>query len=152
MVELCSGPCRSVMASLAGCGERGRHVVRAGRPCVLRFVAGVAIRRRTCVATAHMAVRACDRGMRSSQWEHCLAVIENRRHPRCRVVAHLAIRGEAAAHVVGICCFLEIRQMASHASGAEPDEHPAGMACATGQRNVRSGQRERRFGMVKAGA
>lgn len=152
MVELCPGPRRGVMASLAGSGERGRHVVRACRPRVLRFVAGVAIRRRTCIAPAHMAVRTCDRGMRSRQWEHRLTVIENRRHPRCRVVAHLAIRGETAGHVVGVCCFLEIRQVTRHASGAEPDEYTVGMARAARQRNVRAGQRERRLGMLKAGA
>ena len=112
MVERCASPCRGVVASLAGCGKRRGHMIRTGGSRVLRFVTGQAVRGRPRVASANVTVRACNRRMCSGQWKHCLAVIENRRHPRQRVVADLAISGKTTGYMVRVGRLLEVRLVA----------------------------------------
>ena len=127
MVECCASPGCSVVASLAGCGKRRGHVVRTGRSRVLRFVTGQAIRGRARVASANVTVGTCNCRMCSSQWKHCLAVIENRRYPRQCVVADLAVSGKTAGHVVRVCGLLEVRLVTCDACGAEANKNPAGV-------------------------
>lgn len=66
-------------------------------------------------------------------------------------MADLAVSGEAAGHVVRVCCLLEVRLVAGHAGGAESGKNAACMARAAGQGNVRARERKRCLGMVKRG-
>lgn len=149
VVKRRAGPGGGVVAGRASGWECRSHVVGIGGGCENSLVARVTIRRRAGVASAHVAIRASHRGMRSGQREHGLAVVKNRRHPGRGVVAYLAIRGEPAGDMVRSGCLLELRQVARNARGAQPHEHSAGVAVAASQRGVETGEREQRLGVVK---
>ncbi len=90
--------CR-VVAGLAGRREelRLRRVPWIRRVVVVRLVAPNAGRRQRGVVVVHMAVAALPRrdGVRPSQWECCVVVVERRIGPDDRVVADLARRRES---------------------------------------------------------
>ncbi len=143
VIEDRPGPCRRVMARLAGGGEGGGNVVRVRRSCVLRFMARVAVGWSPSVLPVDVAARAGHARMGAGQREHCLAVIKRRRDPGCCAVAHLAVGGEAAGDVIGIGGALEISQMARNAGSAQADKDSARVTAAAGQGNVRAGERKR---------
>lgn len=77
VVEGCASPCGGVVTSGAGGWETSGYVVGVCCASVLGFVAGVAIGGRACIHTIDMARGACDSGVRASEGEWRLVVIED---------------------------------------------------------------------------
>ena len=105
---------RAVANGTSG-GEPRGHMIRAVRSRVIGFVTAVAVGWNGCVVVVHVAVCAWNRGMRPGQREARVVVIEGRRHPRCGVVANIALLRKSYGDVARIVRVLEIRQVARHA-------------------------------------
>jgi len=137
-----SGPSRRGVARLASRRKSSRDMIRVGRVPILRCVTGVAIRGRIRVVAVQVAIRARDGCVRAGQRETGDVVIESRRLPGGRVVAHSTRLWESGLHVVRVRRTREIRQMAGRARGAQTGEDAVHMACGAGNRDVRAGQWE----------
>lgn len=86
VVERRSSPYDGCVAGRTGGGESRRNVVRIGRACELRLVAGVAVSRRTGKHIVDVAAGAGNAYVRTGQWEGCVVVVEYGSRPRhCRV-------------------------------------------------------------------
>jgi len=105
---------RAVANGTSG-GEPSGHMIRVVRSRVIGFVTAVAVGWNGCVVVVHVAVCAWNRGMRAGQREARVVVIEGRRHPRCGVVANIALLRKSYGDVARIVRVLEIRQVARHA-------------------------------------
>ena len=90
-------------------------VIGIGRPGKIRAVALIAIRVRDLIIVVHVTSLALHRGMETGERELGGVVIEERRLPRRRRVAHRAILWKSARLVIGVCRCGKIRAMAIHA-------------------------------------
>ena len=137
-----SRPRRGVVAQPAGGGEGRRGVIWISSALIIRLVAGVAVRGRSRKLAVNVTTGAGHRGVRAGQREGCGVVVETRRSPGCRSVAHLALLREPGRGVIRIIGALEIFQMAGHALRAQIGELPARMAGLALQGGVRARERE----------
>ncbi len=94
VIECGTGPCRRVVAGLAGGGEELwlRRVSRIRRVVVIRLVAPNTSDRQSGVVSVHMAIRALPwrRRVGAGQREGCVVVVEGGVGPDRGVVAQLA--------------------------------------------------------------
>lgn len=138
VVERCRGPGGCVVTDLALLRESRRHVVRIGRAPVVRLVASVTSGGQSGVVAVHMTTRTGDRGVRTRQRERRAVVVERRRHPGRRAVAHLTLLRESDGYVVWIVGPLEVLQVARHARGGRQVVVAVHMALSALHRDVRS--------------
>ena len=103
-----SRPRRGVVAQRAGGGEGRRRVIGISSALVIRLVAGVAVRRCSCIPPVNVATGAGHGRMCPGKRPTSRAVIETGRNPRRRGVAHLALLREASRCVVRIIGVLKI--------------------------------------------
>ena len=89
------------MARGAGRGESDGHVRRAVRPCVVCFVAGIAISGHRCVVVIYMALSARNGRMGARQRKCSCRMVEARRTPAAGSVAKRTIRWERGCDVIG---------------------------------------------------
>ncbi len=94
VIERGSQPAGRVMARRAGCRKAGRNMVRAGRAVVVGLVTRIAIGWNRRVVIVDVALRARHLGMKASQGKGRVVVIETRRNPSRRVMAHIALLWE----------------------------------------------------------
>jgi len=106
MIEGRAGPCRCVVAVLAGSGEELRlcSVTGVRGVVVVGLVTSDACCRQCCVVVVHVAVTANTRrhGMRAGKGEGGVVVVEGRVGPDSGVVTQLASRRESRGCVCGI--------------------------------------------------
>src|ERR1700757_425262 len=95
-------PARGGVAGRTRRGETDRHVVRIGRPRVVRLVASVAVGGQGRVVVVYVAACAAHRGMRTGQRERGVVVIKRCRRPGTRAVAYVALLRESRRDMVGI--------------------------------------------------
>lgn len=152
MIEDCSLPRGSVVARLAGRREAGRDVVRIGRVLVILLVAAIAVRRQICVVVVNVALIAGQSGVRASQGEGSIVVVESRWDPSRGVVAHIAGRGIARLHVIWIIRFVEIIQMASDTLRVVQLVISIHVTLRALQGGMRTSERETGAGMVERGS
>jgi len=138
VIEGHCGPVCCVVASGACGGETGRHVIgiRAAREILL--MAAVAGRWKSSEIVIGVALQTWNSGMRASKREN--RMIEGRRAPAAGSVAHGAIRGEAARHMVGVRGSVKIRLVAGVASGGRGNVAIIHMALRAWHRCVLAGQ------------
>lgn len=98
------------------------HMVRIGRAVIVGHVAVAAGAACQVVIIVDVALRALQVGMAIGEGESDGIVIEIRRLPGGRRVTQLASLREISGYVIGVSCFLVVRQMASHARGRGPFE------------------------------
>jgi len=89
------------MARCACGGESDSHVRRAVRPCVVGFVAGIAIGGHRGVVVIYMALSAWNSRMGTCQRKRPRRMIEARRTPAAGSVAKRTIRRERGCNVIG---------------------------------------------------
>lgn len=151
-------PVRGDPSGVAGDARRWEtsgRVVRIRRPQIVRFVAGVAIRRGAGKYSADVALAAGDLCMRTLQREWGVVVVKRCVQPRRRRVAHGAILRESAGDVIGntghVRSVVVVLLVAADACGRE---RPLVIVCvASGARDihVRAGEGERGGAVVELG-
>lgn len=149
VIKGCAEPRRGRVAGLAGCGEPGGHVIRAGGALILHLVARIAIRRRSGEDIVDMAACARNADVRTGQRKRRVVVIEGRARPARGVVAGLAGGGEPRGHVVRVRrrgVIGHVTCLAGRIGQRIVVIHVAGLA---GQSGVRARQRETSRGMVE---
>lgn len=112
VVEDRSGPSRRVMTSETSGRESRRDVVRVRHAGEVRLVTGIAIRRRSCVASANVTTGALYINVRSGQRERRFRVIEVCWNPSARRVTYFASLRKTCSDVIRISRLVEIRQVA----------------------------------------
>lgn len=95
VIECGSRPVRGRMTQLAILRERSRDVIRVRRALVLfQMTRGAGGRAQARELPVGVALRTCDCGVSTRQWEFRLVMIELRAQPLCGGVAYLAILRE----------------------------------------------------------
>ncbi len=145
VVERRGSPRDGVVALLAGGGESCLHVARVVRVVVVGLMASHAgrIGAGQIVVAIDVALLALQRRMRAGEWKAGSGMVKGGVHPRGRVVALLASRGEAGLHVVGIGSPLEILHVAGRASRGRAGEDSVHMALSARHIHVRAGEWKR---------
>ncbi len=128
----------------SGCG-----MVRIIRALIILQMTVVAGGTERSVLAARVALLTCGRGVRASQRKPRGVVIEGRRRPVRGSVAKLAALRKSGGRVVRGVGSLVILQMAGNAIRADVGERTRRVALRTGDRGMRSGERECRQVMVK---
>ena len=141
VIEGSGGPGRSVVARGAGSGEARSYVIGVRGPGVVRLVAGVTIRRHSCVVVVGMARRARHSDMGAGKREGASRMVKRGRVPGRGRVANGAVRREAGGDVVGTCGRGEVGLMAGVARGRRRDVVVVGVALRAGDGSVRAGER-----------
>lgn len=116
VIESGALPRIGVVTGLAGSWKIRRCVVRIRRGLIVGLVTGIAVRRNRSVVGVHVTTGAGDRCVLAGERERCVVVIERRRDPRCRVMAHLALLREPRLNVVGTGRAVEILRVARDAA------------------------------------
>jgi hypothetical protein len=115
VIESGSQPTRGRVASGAACRESRRYVIRIIRGLIFRLVTAEAVGRNCSVVVVHVTVCTCHGRVLPGQWETRVAVVEGRRAPGRRAVAHVALLRKADRRVVWVVRVLKILQMAAYA-------------------------------------
>ena len=149
MIPVRRDPCGCVMAGGAGRGESRRGVVWIGRASVVSLVTRVAGRRQRRVVVVDVTTGARNGHVGSRQWERCVVVIEARRDPGRRVVAHIALLWETCSDVVRAGRALEILQVAAHTCRARQMVVVVDVAGGARRTRMRSCQRETGSGVIE---
>ena len=113
VVECGRLPSGRVVAHFAGLRESGRHMIGTRRLVEIRHVAAGALSRYGGIVVVQVAQRALHCKVRPSQWERGLGMVECRRLPGGRGVAHIAGLRESGRHMIGIRRLVEIRHVAA---------------------------------------
>jgi len=100
------------VAGLTGGWEAGARMVRIGRGLVIGLVTGEAVGRDRGVVVIHVATGAGHGSVFAGQRKCSGAVIERRRNPGRRVVAHVALLREPRLNVIRVRGAVEILQVA----------------------------------------
>ena len=150
MVEFRSSPLRGRMASLTRSGKACRNVARICGPVKCRQMARRAVlcsSREAAIhvtlLTAHVDVSARKRKAR------CRVVVEDSPSPLSSRMADGAILRKTRCSMIGICCGLKRRKMATDALSACSAERVARVALQTRDANVGPRQWEARSTMIK---
>ena len=153
VIEGCITPRRRGVALLTGGREVRLHVARIRRSVEVCLMAAHAsgIRSGQVVIAIHVALRALQRRMRTSERESRGRVIEGCVTPRRRGVALLTGGREVRLHVIRIRRAVEIRLVAAYASRVCTGQVVIVIDVTLGalQRRVRAGEREARRGMIE---
>ena len=153
VVEACGRPCCRRMAGLARCWKTALDMVGAGRPVEVVDVARGAVRRGSCILSAHVAGSTRHRNMRTGQREPGQrVVIEFRIRPCHRAVTRLASGREPCLCVGRIVGSVVVLGVTTVAIGRRPLVLSADMACGALQRSVRTGEGKTIFRMIDLGA
>lgn len=117
-------------------------MVGVGRSREIRFMAGVARRRRGIVVVVRMALRTSNRGVSTCQWiVRVQSVIEFCVEPISRRMARSAVMGQTELHMRRIIAVHKIACVARIAVGWRSRKNVVDVARRAGQSGVRSGQR-----------
>ncbi len=108
VVEGRGRPGGGCMALVAGLRKSSAYVRRVRGPLEVSQMAGHALRGSAGEVPARVALRALHADVRTCKWKCRLGVIERGVEPGGRVVTLLARLREAAGHVIGIGCTLEV--------------------------------------------
>ena len=119
------------------------------RALVILQVAGGAGSAGQVVVPIHVALRALQSSVGSSQSESSIGVVEGCVEPGDRVVAILASLGEVSLYVIRVGRTLIILEMARDTIGTVQVEIPVDVTLRTLQGGMRAGQRESDKGMVE---
>ncbi len=142
VIESRRRPRRSRMTSLAGRGERCRHMVRSLRRGVVLHVTTGARGVERCVLPAHVTGTAIDLGMRAGQRKLREVVIERSGLPGARRVTHLAGSWHAGRHMIRAGGLVVILQVTARAIRARPLVLASDVASRAFQCRVRACQSE----------
>lgn len=139
------------MAGLAGGWETGRRVIRIGGSVVVGLMTAITSRWQGRVVVVHVAAGAGHGGVRASQRESRVVVIEAGIGPRGRAVADVAGCREADLRVIGIIRVVVVGLMASDASGVGARQLVVSIhvALLAGQRTMRASQRPPGRGVIE---
>ena len=149
VIENRARPGRGVVAHRAGGRKTRGDVIGIGRCRVFILVAAITIGRNAGVVVIHVAVRARYRGMRARQGKTGVVVIEGRRSPGGRVVAHIALLREPRRRVIRAAGLLILRQVARDTSRVGQIVGGSAMTLAALQAAVRTRQRPSRARVIK---
>ena len=116
VIESGSQPGRRRVAGCARGRESCRHVVRAVRALVVHLVTTEAVGGHRGVVVVHVTASARHGRVLPCQGETCVVVVEARRAPGRRTMAHVALLRESGRDVVRIVRALEVSQMAADAA------------------------------------
>ena len=150
VVELCPGPGRRAVASVAGSGESGLGMIWIRGAVVVLHVTGAASSTGQLVVPVHVALRARQTGVCSGERKARAGVIETRIAPIHRAVANLTGLRYPSLHVIRISGALVLLQVAGHAIRVGQFVVSIDVALRAGRRGVRPSKWEPSVGVVKA--
>lgn len=144
VIECSRLPCCRRVTRLAGRRESRGYVVGVLRALVILQMASRTIGTDGRIVPANVTGRTRHIHVRARQWELCLAVIERRRLPRCRRVAHLAGCRYSRGSMVRVGRALVVLHVTTGAIGTDCRVVAADMTGRAGHAYVRSSERELR--------
>lgn len=149
VIERGAAPTRSVVARRARRRESRGNMVRISHAGVIGLMAGVTIRRRTCVLAADVTTRALDIDVSAGEWECRQIVVEVCWNPRRGAVADFTCLRKASRDVIWILGVVVVAQVARGAGRAQPRVLPVHVTTCTDLVQVRAGKWKLRLGMIE---